>query len=59
MKLALPSIVPPIMTFCSTEASPITRGVWKVRAMPRAARNTGMPGGSASPPSAIVPALAA
>ena len=44
----LPSMVPPIMTFSSTEASPITRGVWKVRAMPRAARSAGMPGGSAS-----------
>jgi len=55
----LASMVPPIMTFCSTEASPIRRGVWKVRAMPRKARNAGMPGGNASSPNFMVPALAA
>ena len=37
-KVAWPSIVPPIITFSSTDASPIARGVWKVRAIPRPAR---------------------
>ena len=32
-KLPWPSIVPPIITFSSTDAAPISRGVWKVRAM--------------------------
>jgi DNA-binding beta-propeller fold protein YncE len=39
MKFAFPSIVPPIITFSSTETSPIKRGVWKVRAIRCAARS--------------------
>ena len=37
-KVPSPSIVPPIMTFCSTEAEPTMRGVWNVRAIRMCAR---------------------
>ena len=53
-KRARPSMVPPIMTFSSTDASPMMRGVWKVRAMPRPARVCGAPRGSATSPSRTV-----
>ena len=33
MNVPWPSMVPPIMTFCSTDAEPTMRGVWNIRAM--------------------------
>ena len=37
-KVPLPSMVPPIMTFSSTDAEPTMRGVWNVRAIRICAR---------------------
>jgi len=50
-----PSIVPPIMTFCSTDAEPTMRGVWNVRAIRICARWWRSKTGSAAPFSLTAP----
>jgi len=54
-KLTRPPIVAPIITFSSTEASPMMRGVWKVRAMPSPARLCGAAASSCRAPMATAP----
>ena len=55
----LPSIVPPIMTFSSTDAEPTMRGVWKVRAIRMCARRCSPCTDIAAPFSLISPRFGA
>ena len=54
-----PSMVPPIMTFSSTEAEPTMRGVWNVRAIRMCARRWRANAGSAAPFSLTAPGCGA